>query len=490
MKEKMAFYPFRSCNNEYIVSIRNILRERFELLDYDDLKIGTFGIEYISVIYLNWIENVFGANDKMILEEAKKNKIHIIWVFHNKFPHDSISAGEKEHIMYFLMKISDTILTHTRGSFAYLKKVLPGVEKKVFYVPHMNYCGKYYRYGGDIREKHKIGKTQFVFGFIGTLKAYKNIELLIEAFRELSISDSVLLIVGYAEDALYYEKLVECAKKSTNVILRNEYIFNMDMGSYLDAIDVMVLPYIGESSLNSGAMMMAFSYHTPVIIPKISMAEDFPEELFYPFDLKNDAKENIKEKLMEAFANGRIQNRKLGENLEKLMLSFYSEKNIGETLLEVLDKQVKKIEINYRIDQNLMELYIEAKRKIMYLDDVFYTACNWMESGDKNIVYFFRSRKIYHVAIYGYGKLGRRLIRVLENAGIVIDFIVDRNKNVTKDFPVYNIDNFLPATQVVIITLGDSESIKWKLAEKNNMDVVDLKEIMEMIQQNIKLGEK
>lgn len=488
MKERIAFYPFVSSNNEYIVIIRNMLRERYELVDYEDLKNGILDIKYISAIYLNWIENVFDTSDKIILEEAKKNNIRIIWVFHNKIPHDSTDVEKKEELMLYLMGISDTILIHSRSSLTYLEKSLPGLEtqKKVFYVPHMNYCGKYYRYGGNVREKNGIGEEKFVFGFIGALKAYKNIELLMEAFQEVSIPNSVLFIVGYAEDALYYKTLEDCAKKYTNVVIKNEYIFNAEMGSYLDAIDVMVLPYVGDSSLNSGAMMMAFSYQTPVIIPKISMAQDFPETLFYPYDLERDAKESVKQNLLAAFSKGKAENRKLGESLEKLMQSFYSGKNVEKTLLEILEKQVKRPEPNYKTDEHLIEAYVAAKYKALILDHTLYTACIWLELGDKNTARFFLDHEIHHVAVYGYGKLGRRLIKVLQETGITVDYIVDRNKNVTKNLPVYGIDDCLPATQAIIVTVGDFENVKWELTKKSSIDVIDLKEIMEIIQRNRK----
>ena len=48
----------------------------------------------IKCIYLNWIENTLDELDRQLLKKAKKMRVKIIWVFHNRLPHDTKSEQQ------------------------------------------------------------------------------------------------------------------------------------------------------------------------------------------------------------------------------------------------------------------------------------------------------------------------------------------------------------------------------------------------------------
>ncbi len=101
---------------------------------------------------------------------------------------------------------------------------------------------------------------------IGTLRPYKNIEGLIDAFGALPEEKrGTLLIAGAAKSAAYAEELRRRAAAVPGVVLRAEFIADEALPSYLAAADIVVLPY--RSLLTSGILLWALSYARPVVAP-------------------------------------------------------------------------------------------------------------------------------------------------------------------------------------------------------------------------------
>ena len=97
--KKIAFYPYEDSSNEYIVMMRDIIRDYAELVDYKFVQKGLISFYNISTIYLNWIENDWTSADEKFLAKAKRHGIKIIWVFHNKIPHDTKDRKEAERVI-------------------------------------------------------------------------------------------------------------------------------------------------------------------------------------------------------------------------------------------------------------------------------------------------------------------------------------------------------------------------------------------------------
>ena len=71
------------------------------------------------------------------------------------------------------------------------------------------------------------------------------------------------------------------------------------MESYMNIADVLVLPYNVESGMNSGVMLMAFSYKTTVIVSDIAMADEYDDNLIYKYSYDDKAShiENLAKKM-------------------------------------------------------------------------------------------------------------------------------------------------------------------------------------------------
>lgn len=130
----------------------------------------------------------------------------------------------------------------------------------------------------------------------------------------------------------------------------------------------------------------------------------------------------------------------------------------------------------------------ENKRAERYILN-FGVSCDWIglfQSGDK-IIKYFENNNINEIAIYGMGELGKRLYNELENSGINIKYVIDRdNKKWSGNTEIYLPQDDLPEVSAIIVTpILDYEDIKVELNRKLKAEVISLKTIIYEMQENL-----
>lgn len=111
---------------------------------------------------------------------------------------------------------------------------------------------------------------------------------------------------------------------------------------------------------------------------------------------------------------------------------------------------------------------------------------DWIKSFHmgKSISKYLSDRNISHVAVYGMGDIGIRLIEeIMATGDIKVDYAVDLNPEIKySDIVVYAPTDLLPSTQMIIVSpFLFFDEIKEVLKEKVNCDIVSVKEIVEEI---------
>lgn len=322
-KKYIAFHPYSGKTDSYIDIMHRMISNHCQTVDYLDCKADIYEKSDISVIYLNWIEDIMDDSDRLFLQKAAARGVRIVWVFHNKLPHDArLQNDGKLADMRFLTQLADRIVIHSQESIAVLQAYDPGLKReKVHYLPHPDFIGRYYEYCTGIRSRLGVGEDEMLFALYGNLKPYKNIELLIEAMEKLTDLNCHLLAAGQAQDAGYAQELQRLTRKMENVTVLNGYISNLQMGSFLKAADVLVLPYDTTSGMNSGAMIMAFSYERTVVVSDIAMAHDFPEGLLYRYGYtsQEEHRSELIRQITCACDSGREINHEKGKELYRIV---------------------------------------------------------------------------------------------------------------------------------------------------------------------------
>ena len=277
--------PNESDANPYINRLRDTLAKDYEVYSLADIRKHPLWIlTRIGAVYLNWLENDPKWRNIWILRVLHWLGIRLVWTHHNKRPHDREFTPKARQFVDFLERNSDAIVIHCHESLSHLPAYC---HSRVLYFPHGHYIGVYEPGHENIRKELGIPDNAVVFLALGQIKRYKGIDVLLEAFRQVDCPRAHLIVAGNPDGG---EKLL-CdmrahAVADSRVHLVLHRIPDSAIFDFLDAADAMVMPLNQQSSLNSGSMLMAFSYGKTVLAPWIGTLREYKDQppFFYAYD--------------------------------------------------------------------------------------------------------------------------------------------------------------------------------------------------------------
>lgn len=293
MRKVLIFPMVSSEYNKYLNNLYNTICDNYEVIGYDTAlkKRKLFKSE---IYHFNWYEIVNNKKviimRKLFIRILKLLNKKIIWTVHNNFPHEMTNKKDTINFMKFMAEKSDKIhiLCKETMNNEYLKEY----KSKIVCVPHGDYIDNYPKSNIDIYERYKIDNHKKIILFIGQVRKYKNIELLIKAFRNSNIQENkfVLLICGNCYDKEYEEELKKLSNE--NIIFDFNFIKDEEMESYLRNSEIVVAPYNKKSSLNSGTLWMVMSYRKTMMLPLIGCVRDIENynDILYTYDYKDEDK--------------------------------------------------------------------------------------------------------------------------------------------------------------------------------------------------------
>lgn len=107
----------------------------------------------------------------------------------------------------------------------------------------------------------------------------------------------------------------------------------------------------------------------------------------------------------------------------------------------------------------------------------------WVElkQQNKSISSFLENNHYNHIAIYGMGKVGERLIKELDFSDIQIQYAIDRNvKNSKSDLKIITPEDTLSEVDAIVVTaITFFDEIKEALLKKINCPIVSLEDIFD-----------
>ena len=92
----------------------------------------------------------------------------------------------------------------------------------------------------------------------------------------------------------------------------------------------------------------------------------------------------------------------------------------------------------------------------------------------QSICDYLKARKLYRIAIYGYGHLGRHLLAELQNSGMEVSYIIDRNaRYINTDIMLKTPDDDMEKVDAFIIAVLKGENTI--VVEQKILDKVETK---------------
>lgn len=302
-KVKTILYPISLPGNKsFDVKKQYLEKNGFEVYSFSE---GIKKIHEIKIINLNFYETIHSKNlivcllkliaKIVILIYLKLRKVKIVYTIHNKQGHDSRYVRLDVYLMRLLCRQSDKIVILCNETKNYLRSVFGkkfyfSIKDKINRIPLVSYEDVYIDNGKNYRKDWKINDNEMAIMFIGGIRRYKNIELIVQAAEVFKGKNIRFIIAGGGEEN-YIESLRKLIqnKKIDNIVFVPKFVENTEMAAYLRSSDIMILPYEKKSVLNSGTCLLAFSHKRNVICPLIGTIKDIPEGLCYSYDYVDDA---------------------------------------------------------------------------------------------------------------------------------------------------------------------------------------------------------
>lgn len=139
-----------------------------------------------------------------------------------------------------------------------------------------------YNQFGDLVARSEAAKylaldpTKKTLLFFGLIRAYKGLDILLEAFSVLP-SDYQLVIAGESyEDFSKYDELIDRYRLRERILIHNRYISDREVRYYFSAADVCILPY--KTATQSGISGIAANFNVPSIVTNVGGLKDYIED--------------------------------------------------------------------------------------------------------------------------------------------------------------------------------------------------------------------
>ncbi len=266
--------------------------------------------------------------------------------FHHNIPrHNPVKKILRELDYFFVRNVmvrktlarSDAIIAVTQETKNYLVRTF-GLHAKDVYLVELGVDIGSFRKSQkarlELRKKYGIKNDEVVFSFAGTIVRRKGIELLIDAFSQLKIAKSRLMIIGDGDKG-YLQELKDLAKKKTsgkNIIFPG-FVPKEKLPGYFSAVDVGVWP-----GNNSVIIMEAMACELPIIMVDLQLSHLVKYSNGFSF-VENDM-EALKACMRKMMDVDRRKN--MGQLSRKAVVDNYSYKKIAEKFIEIAKKAGKK----------------------------------------------------------------------------------------------------------------------------------------------------
>ena len=209
---------------------------------------------------------------------ARRNgKTRCIALVHNRIPHepnilDKLFAPSFVQSQDGFVALSESVV----GDIDRLDKT----GKPKTFSPHPIYD----HYGERMTKKEAckalgLPEAKAYMLFFGLVRAYKGLDLLLDAFGMVKdrLPDLQLIIAGeFYEDEDKYRKQIADLGLTERVIIKNEFVPDGDLRKYFGAADLIVQPY--KTATQSGVTQIAYHFERPMLVTNVGgLAEIVPD---------------------------------------------------------------------------------------------------------------------------------------------------------------------------------------------------------------------
>jgi len=212
-----------------------------------------------------------------LAKRIRKNGILVIGLVDNAIPHESRGFDKVLSTLFF--KNCSAFFTLSTSVADDLKRLAPGKDIQTSPHPVYDIFGNSVT-KSEARQKLGLEPDQKYILFFGFVRAYKGLDLLIEAMGNEGLKNfKVKLIVAgeFYEDEQKYTDLIAKHGLHESVIIRSDYIPQEEVKYYFCACNIVAQTY--RTATQSGVTQIAYHFERPMLVTDVGgLAEIVPNE--------------------------------------------------------------------------------------------------------------------------------------------------------------------------------------------------------------------
>ncbi|MCE5346118.1 MAG: glycosyltransferase [Bacteroidales bacterium] len=266
---------------------------------------------------------------------AKSNgHTKVICIFDNVIPHEKRS-GDKMLTKYFVNCIDGAVVMSNTvlDDLKLFRNDIP-----VKFNPHPlfdNFGAKVPR--SEALSKLKLDSNSSYLLFFGFIRAYKGLDLLIDAFsdKRLRGRNLKLIIAGeFYEDDTPYRELVRKNNLENEIVIYDHFIKDNEVTLFFSIADLVVQPY--RTATQSGVTQIAFHFEKPMLVTDVGGLREIVADGKCGYVVKPEPK-SITEAISDFFDNNRKEAFTEGIKQEKEKFSW---SKMTKSILEVYNESL------------------------------------------------------------------------------------------------------------------------------------------------------
>lgn len=245
-----------------------------------------------DVLHLHWPQEAASGSPRSALRKMarliarivvqKLRGARVVWTVHNVRSHDGDNPAMERWLMGRVASLVDGLIFLTQSSRDAACEEMPALAAKRYAViPH----GLYGTVSDTPRETARadlgLPPDRPVVGFLGDIRRYKGLDLLLDAFEQMEPREATLLVAGAFASGSYgaevRARIASLVEKGHAVRFIEE---RLDTPRLLDAVracDVVALPY--RAIWNSGFAILVLENGVPILTTDAPMFRELEREL-------------------------------------------------------------------------------------------------------------------------------------------------------------------------------------------------------------------
>ncbi len=210
------------------------------------------------------------------IDQIKDKGGRFIWTIHNEMPHECPYPDEEVRLRRGLAARADIVHVFCDQVPDLVSDRYPLPSERVRVLRHSSYVGVYPDFVSSEISRQRFGYDPHdrVLLFLGGIREYKGLDLLLDAYQKAKeIDDRLrLLVAGRPAKSPGIIGLEARCNSIPGVAANFNMVADSDLQDYFAAADVVVAPY--RNILTSGSVPLAMTFARPVVVPRLGCVPD------------------------------------------------------------------------------------------------------------------------------------------------------------------------------------------------------------------------